>query len=111
MSLAADELSDRIRDLLGLHPAMSERKMFGGRCFMLHGNMLVCPTREGSLLVRVGKQAYGDALARPGALPVSMGTRNMAGFVEVAGDVLEDDAVLTDWIGRARAFVDTLPPK
>ncbi|MBE0581353.1 TfoX/Sxy family protein [Devosia sp.] len=111
MSLASDELSDRIRTHLGAHPAIAEQKMFGGRAFMLHGNMLVCPMKDGGLLVRVGKERYDEALALPGARPMTMGARTMSGFVEVTGDMLEDDEVLLDWIELARSFVDTLPAK
>lgn len=111
MSLASEELSDRIRGLLGARPGITEQKMFGGRCFMLDGNMLVGPMKDGSLLVRVGKDGYERALALPGARPMSMGARTMSGFVEVTGDVLEDDEVLLDWIELARSFVETLPAK
>ena len=111
MSLASDELSDRIRQHLGTDPTVREQKMFGGRCFMLGGNMLVCPIKDGGMLVRVGKDGYDAALALPGAGPMTMGVRTMSGFVEVSGDVLEDDEVLLDWIELARSFVDTLPPK
>ncbi|WEK05576.1 MAG: TfoX/Sxy family protein [Candidatus Devosia phytovorans] len=111
MSMASEELSDRIRDLLPAMLPLAEKKMFGGRCFMLAGNMLVCPMKDGSLLVRVGKDGYDAALALPGASAIDMGTRTMTGFVEVSGDVLEDHDALEDWIARARAFVDTLPPK
>ncbi|KRA45596.1 TfoX/Sxy family protein [Devosia sp. Root635] len=111
MSLASEELSDRIREHLGLHPAVAEQRMFGGRCFMLNGNMLVCPMKDGGMLVRVGKDGHADALARPGARPMTMGGRTMSGFIEVTGDVLEEDDVLRDWIVLARSFVDTLPAK
>ena len=111
MSLASEELSDRIRTLLDAHLAITEQKMFGGRCFMLSGNMLVGPMKDGSLLVRVGKERYDDALALPGARPMTMGSKTMSGFVEVSGDVLEDDEVLLDWIELARSFVETLPAK
>ena len=78
---------------------------------MLAGNMLVCPMKDGSMLVRVGTEGMAESLALPGAGPMSMGERTMGGFVQVSGDVLEDDDTLRDWIGRARCFVDTLPPK
>ena len=111
MSLASDELSDRIRNGLDPRMAITEQKTFGGRCFMLNGNMLVCPMKDGGLLVRAGKERYGEAVALPGARPMTMGARTMSGFVEVSGDVLEEDEVLLDWIELARSFVDTLPPK
>ncbi len=111
MSLASEELSDRIRSHLGLRPDITEQKMFGGRCFMLNGNMLVGPMKDGGLLVRTGKDGYEAALALPGTRPMTMGTKTMSGFVEVTGDVLEDDEVLLDWIELARSFVETLPEK
>ena len=111
MSLASEELSDRIRVHLGMHPAVTEQKMFGGRCFMLNGHMLVGPMKDGSLLVRVGKVRYEHALALPGARPMNFTGRTMSGFVEVSGDVIEDDEVLLDWIELARSFVETLPAK
>lgn len=111
MSLASEELSDRIRRHLAPHPGITEQKMFGGRAFMLHGNMLVGPMKHGGLLVRVGKERYDEALALPGAGPMTMGARTMSGFLEVSGDVLEDDEVLLDWIELARSFVETLPAK
>jgi len=111
MSLASEELSDRIRALLPPLLPVSEQKMFGGRCFMLSGNMLVCPMKAGGMLVRVGKDNYEDALTRPGTGPMLMSGRTMSGFIEVFGDALEDDEALAGWIDYARRFVDTLPPK
>lgn len=111
MSFACDELSDRIRSLMDPRLPVTEKRMFGGRAFMLNGNMLVAATKDGILMVRVGKKEMAEHLQRPGASLMTMGARTMAGFLEVSGDVLEDDEVLGDWIARARAFVATLPPK
>ena len=111
MSLASEELSHRIRALLAPHLPITEQKMFGGRCFMLAGNMLVGPMKDGGLLVRVGKDNYDDALAKPGTAPMIMGGRTMGSFIQVSGDVLEDDEVLLDWIEYARSFVEALPAK
>ena len=111
MSMARDELADRVRDRLprGLH--CIEKKMFGGIAFMAHGNMLVCPLKDGSLMVRVGKEAQDEALAISGAERMEMNGRSISGFVLVAGDALEDDDVLQGWIDRAWNFVRTLPGK
>jgi len=111
MSLALEDLAERIRAAMpaGLHTI--EKKMFGGIAFMLDGNMLVCPTREGALIVRVGKHGMAAALEKPGASIMEMGGRAMSGFVVLSGDALEDDAVLAGWLAMAHAFVRTLPPK
>lgn len=111
MSFASEELSERVRAVLSNRPSITEQKMFGGRAFMQNGNMLVGPTRDGGLLVRVGKEGYEAALSEPGAEPMTMTGRTMSGFVHVAGDVLEDEDVLAAWIARAEDFVATLPPK
>jgi hypothetical protein len=110
VSLALEELSERIRaltpDLL-----LIEKKMFNGRAFMYRGNMMVCPIKDGTLLVRVGKEGMSNALARPGAAPMVMNGRTMGGFVFVSGDAIEDDDALAGWLGTARTLVETLPPK
>jgi Regulator of competence-specific genes len=111
MSMASEELAERIRALLPPGDAIRERKMFGGIAFMRDGNMLVCPTREGALIVRVGKDGMDAALARPGAAVMDMAGRSMSGFVVVSGDAIEDDEALAGWIETARTFVATLPPK
>ncbi len=111
MSWEVDELADRIRARIGDRPGLREQKMFGSIAFMLDGNMLVAPMKDGALLCRVGKDAYGEALKLPGASPMEMGERTMSGFVQVSGDVLESDDALDDWIARAERFVTTLPAK
>lgn len=111
MSMASEELSDRIRALLPPLANVREQKMFGGRAFMLDGNMLVCPTKEGSLIVRVGKDGMADAHSQPGAAIMDMGGRSMSGFVVLSGDAIEDDDLLSQWLDRARQYVTTLPPK
>ena len=111
MDMSVIELADRIRAYLGNRPGLVEQKMFGAMAFMLDGNMVVAPMKGGNLLVRTGKDNYQAALARPGAGPMLMGTKTMSGFVEVTGDVLEDDDTLQAWIALAEEFVRTLPPK
>ncbi|MGV8833032.1 MAG: TfoX/Sxy family protein [Devosia sp.] len=109
--MASEELADRVRLQLAMDPNISERRMFGGIAFMSNGNMLVGPMKDGGLLVRCGKQAYAATLELPGAGPMDFTGRTMSGFVLVAGDAIEDDDRLAQWIAIAREFVRTLPPK
>ena len=111
MSMATEELSDRIRALLPPAANVREQKMFGARAFMLDGNMLVAPLKDGNLLVRVGKAGMDDALALPGTSIMAMTGRTMTGFVLVSGDAVEDDEALGHWIAVAQGFVRTLPAK
>ena len=109
--MAFDEgLAHRIREQLGPHPDLTERKMFGGIGFMTSGNMLVGVIAD-DLICRVGPQATDDALAQPGARVFDMTGRPMSGWVVVAGDAVAEDGDLAAWIARAERFVETLPPK
>lgn len=89
--------------------ALGEVKMFGGIGFMLDGNMVAAVSRRG-LLLRVGKEQYAEALARPEAHPVEMQGRRMEGYVRIDPSELSDGA-LAAWLAQASAFVRTLPPK
>ena len=55
-------LEELIREELGERAGLSEKAMFGGWAYLLHGNLLL-GAREGSLLVRLGKGNDGWALA------------------------------------------------
>ena len=110
MSEASDELAGRIDRLIGDRPGVTRKRMFGGICFMLSGNMVCGATKPGTLLLRTGPERYREALTRPGAGPMLMGEREMSGFIEVTDDI-EDDDNLADWIAFALDFVGTLPPK
>jgi TfoX/Sxy family transcriptional regulator of competence genes len=109
--MAYDEgLAHRIREVLEERNDFGEKKMFGGLCFLLGGNMC-CGITPDDLMVRVGKDAYEDALAQPGAREMDFTGRAMRGIVYVAIDELEEDDALEAWIARGVAFAGSLPPK
>ena len=103
------ELAQRLRTALQSRPGMAEKKMFGGYCWMLHGNML-CGVEVGRFMFRVGAAQEAEALARPGASPMDITGKPMKGFVWV--DAREaSGAKLNGWIDLATRFVGGLPPK
>ena len=68
-AMAHDQrLIERVRDLLGDRAGISERKMFGVRCFMLDGN-LCCGVRGDELMLRLGGEGAEAALAEPAVRP------------------------------------------
>ncbi|SDR28494.1 TfoX/Sxy family protein [Pseudovibrio sp. Tun.PSC04-5.I4] len=109
-----EELSDQLR--VGLEGIMgiSEKRMMGGLCFFLDGNMLAGAHRikssEARFMFRVGKANEAEALTRDGAEIVELGGRRMGGLVFVPGDVC-DGAALREWISLSMSFVTTLPAK
>ena len=109
--MAYDEtLAARIRAGLADHSSLSERRMFGGLAFMLSGNMCCCVTEHG-LMVRVGPDAYEDALAQPYAGLMDLTGRPMKGWVLVQIEGLASDTPLSQWVQRGAEFAATLPPK
>ena len=89
--------------------AVREVPMFGGIGFMLNGNLLAGASRRG-LLLRVGPERAGEALARPGARPMVMRGRTLEGYVYVDPPALTAEAV-RGWVELARPHVLALPPK
>ena len=84
------------------------KKMFGGVCFMLNGNMVGGTSKQG-LLVRTGKAFDAIAAGRKDCEIMTMTGREMAGFWRVDEDI--DDAAFAFWMDAALAFNRTLPPK
>ena len=104
-----EELAERVREELQADPGFSERKMFGGLCFMLHGNM--CAGVVGDrLMLRLGEQASRAALTKPHVSPMDFTGRPMRGMVYVDRNGL-GDAALARWVGQAATFARGLPPK
>jgi TfoX/Sxy family transcriptional regulator of competence genes len=109
--MAYDEgLAQRVREALDERDDVTERKMFGGLAFLLGGNMSVGIVGE-ELMVRVGPDAWGEALAEPHAREMDFTGRSMKGFVYVDGAGLEDDADLEGWVARGVGFAASLPAK
>ncbi len=109
--MAYDEgLAQRIREALADADGLSERRMFGGVAFMLHGNMAVGISGD-ELMVRVGPEAYEAALAQPHARVFDMTGRVMRGWVVVAAEGIADDGALGDWVRRGADYARSLPPK
>ena len=75
--MAFDEgLAERIRDTLDSVAGVTERKMFGGLAFMLHGNMFVGVIGS-MLMARVGPEQYTAALRHPHAREMNFTGRPM----------------------------------
>jgi len=105
-----EELALRIRQSIGMQTGVTERKMFGGLCFMVHGNMLGGVMGD-EIIVRVGAERYEDALKQPHAREMDFTGRPMRGFVVVASEGIASDERLNEWVQRGAQFATSLPPK
>ncbi len=103
-------LEERIRVVVDRWKDLSAKRMFGGVCFLLKGNMM-CGIWKDSLVVRVGLDGFQEALDAPHTRPFDVTGRPMAGWVMVGPRGVEKDKDLKAWLAKARAFVRTLPAK
>ncbi len=105
-----EETAERLREELETVADISERKMFGGISFLLGGNMAVGVVGE-ELCVRVGRDAFDEALKLPGARIMDFTGRPMRGWVFVAQEGFVDEKTLGAWVKRGTDFARILPPK
>jgi TfoX/Sxy family transcriptional regulator of competence genes len=89
---------------------ISERKMFGGLCFMTSGNMFAGIVGD-ELMARLPKEQHDEALARPGSRPMDFTGRPMVGFIFVDAAGIESDAALASWLDQCYAHAAALPAK
>lgn len=87
----------------------TRKKMFGGTCHILNGNML-CGVHKDFLILRLGNEGAEEALKQPFVSVFDITGRPMKGWVMVAQEGLTKGA-LQQWLDKARSFVETLPPK
>ena len=86
------------------------RKMFGGVCHLLNGNMF-CGIYKDFLILRLGEESAENALGLPYVRPFDTTGRPMKGWVMVESEGFNSDNTLKDWLNQAKEFVRTLPSK
>jgi TfoX/Sxy family transcriptional regulator of competence genes len=107
-----EDMVNRLRELLADRDAVTEKRMFGGLAFLLHGNMTVAASRTGGLLVRVAPAEAPEVLKRPHAMQMEMGQgRRPEGWILVAPEGVKTKRQLEPWVRRSLAYVETFPPK
>ena len=99
-------LNDHLKGVRGL----TQKGMFGGWAWLVHGNLL-CGARAGSMLIRLGKENEAWALQIPGVTPMMMKERRMHGWLRAAPGVYGDDALRHRLLDAALAFNRSLPKK
>jgi hypothetical protein len=111
VAMAYDQkLAERIRQLIGNDPELTEKKMFGGRAFLIRGNMAIAASGQGGAMVRVDP-AQSDALeATTKATLVNMRGRDMPGWLRISSTNLRTDEQLAPWVEISIRYARSLPP-
>ena len=109
--MAYDEgAAEILRNDLEDEPGISEKKMFGGLCFLRDGHM-VCGVHKDGAMFRVGKDHEARARSVPGTGPMTFTGRPMGGMVAADGELLADDLRRHALVGLALDHARGLPPK
>jgi TfoX/Sxy family transcriptional regulator of competence genes len=105
----SEALCERLRDAVDLIPHVTEKKMFGGVGFLLHGNMMVGIWKE-FLILRLGVEEATKALKKKQVKLFDITGKPMKGWVMIH-EVDVTNKELSAWLAKARAFVSELPAK
>jgi TfoX/Sxy family transcriptional regulator of competence genes len=110
--MAYDEgLANRIREAVAGEPGVTEKRMFGGLAFLVHGNMAVSASSQGGLLLRIDPADAETLTKRPGVRRFEMRGREMDGWLGIDGDAVASDAELQRWVDTGLAYARSLPAK
>jgi TfoX/Sxy family transcriptional regulator of competence genes len=104
-----EELADRIRDVVRGEPGLSEKRMFGGLAFLVHGNLAVSASSRGGLLLRIDPR-HADALVeQPHVRRFEMRGREMDGWLRVDVEALATVEQLRRWVDHGLTYARSLP--
>jgi hypothetical protein len=106
-----EDLANRIRELIGAEPDLSEKKMFGGLAFLIGGNMAVSASGQGGLLLRCDPEETDALVEKPHAERFVMRGRAMDGWLRVAPEGVRTRRQLEPWVKRSVAYARSLPAK
>jgi TfoX/Sxy family transcriptional regulator of competence genes len=103
-------VAQRVRKVLSKRRNVAERRMFGGLTFMVGGHM-ACGVIGEELMVRVGPDAYAEALKDRHAREMDFTGTPLKGFLFIEPKGFDTEDTLRGWVDRAVEFVKTLPVK
>jgi TfoX/Sxy family transcriptional regulator of competence genes len=105
------ELADRIRDVVAAEPDLSEKSMFGGLAFLVHGNMAASASSHGGMLLRIDPADAESLVTHEHVRRFEMRGREMDGWLHVDAEALETDEQLEHWVSHGLTYARSLAPK
>jgi TfoX/Sxy family transcriptional regulator of competence genes len=102
-----EQLAARIRKILHQRKGVTEKKMFGGLSFLLHGKMC-CGVLQNDLVVRIQLEVYEAALKQPYVRPMDFTGRPLKGFIYVGPEGCQTEKELSQWIEHGVEFASSI---
>ena len=92
-----DDLLQKVRHALAPVQHVTEKKMFGGVCFMVDNKMCVC-VRNNEMMCRIGPDQFEAAVETNGCRAMVHNGKTMKGFVFVGGEAIKTNTLFMHWI-------------
>jgi TfoX/Sxy family transcriptional regulator of competence genes len=104
------QIETRIDTQLQTWTNIEKKKMFGGVCYLINGNMCFGIWQE-YLIVRTTPATASVCLQQEHVRPFDVTGRPMKGWIMVAEQGWQTDTVFLKWLEMGRDFALTLPEK
>lgn len=103
-------IETQIDTLIRSWPNIEKKKMFGGVCYLINGNMCFGIWQE-YLIVRTDQTIAQEQLKKEHVRPFDVTGKPMKGWLMVAGEAWSTDEAMIGWLTMGRDFASTLPAK
>src|SRR5687767_5930984 len=97
------ELTKRVRQVLGHHNHIEEKKMFRGIAFMVNGKMCVT-VGDNHIMCRIDPSIHHEVILRKGVSTVKMKGKDFIGWINIDESVVPDKKALAYWVSLALAY-------
>jgi TfoX/Sxy family transcriptional regulator of competence genes len=104
------KLEEKIDDAANRWQNVEKKKMFGGVCYLLKGNMAFGIHKD-FLIVRMDKEEGEKSLRNRNVQPFDITGKPMAGWIMVKEEGWKSQDALKKWIGIGKDFALSLPEK
>jgi TfoX/Sxy family transcriptional regulator of competence genes len=103
-------LEGKIEDVTLQWDGLEKKKMFGGICYLINGNMCFGIWKD-NLIVRMAPELAVEKLQDRNVKEFDITGKPMKGWVMVEKDAWKDKKTMDKWLYIGRSFALTLPVK
>ena len=103
-------IEEKIETIVGGWKKIEKKKMFGGICYLLNGNMCFGIYKE-YLIVRTGTEVAEKKLKERDVKPFDITGKALKGWVMVGEQGWRMQEELKNWLNLGKEFALTLPKK
>jgi len=104
------DLAQRVREVVASELGVSEKRMFGGLAFLIHGHLAVASS-QGGLLLRVDPAETESLINEPHVGRFQMRGKEMDGWLRIDTEAVETESALRRWVSLGVTRVRSLPAK